>query len=126
MSAESSGRCSNSMRCSRARSPNANEGGTCTFVSWLVVVSAALRDRRVGREFFGAHEDFCEVAGGPLGTGLFVVARDGAEDDVGSRGGRLFLELFSLCEVLLSCETGLSFPCGLNAEDGGGMEGSTG
>ena len=82
--------------------------------------------RRVGRELFGAHEDLGEVAGGPFGAGLFVVARDGAEDDVGSRRSRLFLELFSLREVLLSCETGLSFSCGLYTEDSGGMEGSAG
>jgi hypothetical protein len=48
------------------------------------------------------HEDLCEIAGGPLGIGLVFVARDGAEDDVRTCRGSLFLELFSLGEVFLS------------------------
>ena len=55
---------------------------------------------RVVRELVGAHEHLCEIAGGPLGSGLLLVAPDGAEDDVGLRRCGLFLEFVALCEVL--------------------------
>ena len=74
MSAESKGRCSNGMRCSRPRSPNAND------VCFLCRCGGGQEDalcRRVVHELFGVNEHFCEVAGGPLGNDLPVAARDG-------------------------------------------------
>ena len=45
-------------------------------------------------EFLQAYNHFCKIAGGPLGIGLVVVARDSANDSVGQRCIRLFLNFF--------------------------------
>jgi hypothetical protein len=78
---------------------------TGTIVGWE---RNALRGR-IGSEFFRVHEHAREVTRGPLGVDVVGTTLNGAEDDMGSRRGGLFLELFPLCEVLLSREAGLSF-----------------
>jgi hypothetical protein len=108
MSAESSGRCSNTIRFSRSHIPNASNGGTCASVSSVssaapspataVAVVAAVPELLllllggggkenalqgcVRRKFVWAHKYTCEIARDPLGVGgVIVAACDGAEDD---------------------------------------------
>ena len=55
-------------------------------------------DRRtlgIVREFLRAYKHFCKIAGGPLGTGPLIVAHDGANDNLGPRCRRLYLNFFS-------------------------------
>ena len=51
-------------------------------------------DRRtlgIERESLRAYKHFCKIAGGPLEIGLLIIAHDGANDNVGPRCSRIFL-----------------------------------
>ena len=78
---------------------------------WRVVTMA--------REFLRTHEHLCKITCCPLG----IAIGGGAEDDVGSRRRRFFLELLPLREIRLARQTRLSFPCGLYVQYCGGVEG---
>jgi len=114
MSAESSGRCWNTIRLLRSRIANAGDGDTRTSVAsaapaafeevttvlGLLLLKAVRRGMRQGshRTFFGAHGHRRYVERGPL------------------------LKHFSLCEVFLFREACLSFARGIYAQGGGGVE----
>ena len=68
---------------------------------FLVKEGSNRRTLGIVREFLWAYKHFCKIAGGPLGTGL-VVAHDGANDNVGMRCRRLYLNFFSSRKISLS------------------------
>jgi hypothetical protein len=103
MSAESGGKCSKGIRCSRSRIPKANKEGTRTSAStsYTIAIIEAGKDMR---EFPRTHEQPARSQLGIGGIIVVVIARDGgAEDKVGSSRSDLFLSEVLLASQGISC-----------------------